>query len=40
MDFSVERSAAILSAIQSREGEDEGSSPVRNVFKQLLFDIV
>jgi hypothetical protein len=40
MDVSVERSAAILSLMQSRETEDEGSSHVRNVCKQLLFDVV
>ena len=40
MDISVEPSAAILSVIQSREAEDEGSSPVRNVYKQLLFDVM
>jgi len=40
MDVSVEGSASILRVMQSREAEDEGSSLVRNVCKQLPFDIV
>jgi len=40
MEVSVERSAAILRLMQSREAGDESSGLVRNVGKQLLFYIV